>query len=59
MTRRRLKSSTGSTGLITLGIIAALIVVLSIPILVDLGDATEANLGELLTLMGGDTLVGI
>ena len=59
MTSLRLRSSAGSTGLITLGIIAALIIVLSIPILVDLGDTTEANLGELLTLMGGDTMAGI
>lgn len=59
MKLHQLKSKKGSIELITLGLLAALLIVLAIPLLVSLGDSTEANLGDLLTEMGGDLSAGI
>ena len=44
--------------LIVLGLLAALIIVIAIPLLTDIGESTEASLGELLTTMS-DGSVGI
>ena len=54
--RHRYSSNRGSTEMLVLGLLAALIVVLAVPYVTDLGDATEANLGDLLTAMDDDSI---
>ena len=54
--RSRYRSDGGSTEILVIGLLATLIVVLALPYISAVGEATEANFGELLTSMDDDSI---